>query len=78
MGKKWLSHGHRQYEVDLVLPGYENRFSIDTSNLVSSGSSSSSSAKHARFADRGPQIDNDRRKAARPNHYQPGMAVLRT
>jgi hypothetical protein len=74
IGKKWLLHGHRQYEVDLVLPGYENRYSIDTSNLVSSGSSSSSSAKHARIADRGPQNDSNRRKAARPNHYQPGQA----
>jgi hypothetical protein len=73
MGRKWLSHGHRQYEVDLVLPGFEDRYSIDTSGLVSSGSSSSSSAKHARFADRGPQNDN-RRKAARPDHYQPGRA----
>ena len=63
MGSKWLSHGHSQYEVDLVLPGFEDRFSINTSGLVSSGSSSSSSAKHARFADPGPRDDN-RRKAA--------------
>ena len=75
LGRKWLSHGHSQYEVDLVLPGFEERYSINTRGLVSSGpsASSSSSSKHARFDDRVPREDN-RRKAAKPNHYQPGQS----
>jgi hypothetical protein len=44
MSRKWLAHGQRQYEVDLILPGFEERYSTNQSNLAST-----SSSKHARF-----------------------------
>lgn len=67
IGRRWKSFGCDKYEVDLVLPGYETRFSVDTSGLVSAQPSLSSipPPRQARFEnDRGPR-DTQRK----PNHY---------
>jgi hypothetical protein len=63
LGRGWLRHGHSQYEANLVLPGYEERYSINTHGLVSLGSSSSSSSssKHARFEGQAPRGDQRRK-----------------
>lgn len=40
IGRRWKSFGCDKYEVDLILPGYETRFSIDTTGLASTHPSS--------------------------------------
>jgi hypothetical protein len=70
IGRTWLRHGHSQYKADLVLPGYEERYSLATHGLVPSDSSSSSS-KHACFEGETPQ--GDQRCKNPQNHYQPGQ-----
>jgi hypothetical protein len=39
LGCKWLSNGHRQYEVDLDLSGFGERYLMDQRGVISSGSS---------------------------------------
>jgi hypothetical protein len=70
LGRVWLRHGHSHYEPDLVLPGYEERYSINTHGLVSLGSAPSSS-KHARFEGQVPRGDQRRKNSQ--HHYQPGQ-----
>jgi hypothetical protein len=73
LGRTWLRHGHSQYKADLVLPSYEERYSLTTHGLVplNSSSSISSSSKHARFEGQAPR--GDQRQKYPQTHYQPGQ-----
>jgi hypothetical protein len=77
LGRKWLSYGHNQYEVDLVLPGYEERHSTNHHGLAHGSPIAQGSTKQARFNDRPLQSRDtddrgrdDRRKPGK-SHYQP-------
>jgi hypothetical protein len=77
LGRKWLSYGHHQYEVDIVLPGYEERHSINHHGLAHGSPIAQGSTTQARFNDRPLQSRDtddrgrdDRRKPGK-THYQP-------
>jgi hypothetical protein len=77
LGRKWLSYCHHLYEVDLVLPAYEERHSINHHGLAHGSPSAQGSTKQARFNDRPLEScdkddrgRDDRRKPGK-SHYQP-------
>jgi hypothetical protein len=77
LGRKWLSYGHHQNEVDLVLTGFEERHSINHHGLAHGSPIAQGSTKQARFNDRPLQSRDtdvrgrdDRRKPGK-SHYQP-------